>query len=126
MRVRAVSAVLALVLAAGCREAPVYDTVLVGGAVVDSTGAPAFIADVAINDGRIADRGPGVGTLGAETVDVAGLTVAPGFWDNHAHLVTLEEHHWLLPRSTRSRVLRHPRGRWPRRSLRRASDTTRS
>ena len=93
MRVRgAISAVLALVLAAGCREVPLYDTVLVGGTVVDGTGAPPFIADVAINDGRIADIGPDLGTLGAETVDVAGLTVAPGFWDNHAHLVTLEEH----------------------------------
>ncbi len=93
MRVRgAASVVLVLALAAGCGEAPVYDTVLVGGTVVDGTGAPPFIADVAIKDGRIADIGPELGALGAEIVDVTGLTVTPGFWDNHAHLVTLEEH----------------------------------
>ncbi len=93
MRLRGtVSAALVVVLATGCGETPVYDTVLVGGIVVDGTGAPAYLADVAINDGRIADIGPELGGRGVETIDVTGLTVAPGFWDNHAHLVTLEEH----------------------------------
>ncbi len=93
MRVRAaVSVVLAVAAATGCTEAQVYDTVLAGGMIVDGTGAPPFIADVAIVDGRIVDIGPDLGPLGAETVDVTGLTVTPGFWDNHAHLVTLEEH----------------------------------
>ncbi len=91
-RYGAVSVVLAVAAATSCVERQVYDTVLVGGTIVDGTGAPPFIADVAIDDGRIVDIGSDLGPLGVETVDVTGLSVTPGFWDNHAHLVTLEEH----------------------------------
>lgn len=93
MAVRGTASVgLALLLLSGCIDAPVYDTVLVGGTVVDGSGAPAFVADVAIHDGRIAAVGPDLDTRGGEVVDVSGLVVSPGFWDNHAHLVTLAEH----------------------------------
>ncbi|MGB1778186.1 MAG: N-acyl-D-amino-acid deacylase family protein [Longimicrobiales bacterium] len=87
-----VSVGLALILLSGCSDAPVYDTVLLGGTVVDGTGAPAFVADVAMDDGRIAAIGPDLGARGGEVIDVSGLIVSPGFWDNHAHLVTLAEY----------------------------------
>jgi len=91
MAVRGTASVgLALLLLAGCGDAPVYDTVLVGGTVVDGSGAPAFVADVAIHDGRIAALGHDLGSRGVEVIDVSGLIVSPGFWDNHAHLVTLK------------------------------------
>lgn len=60
------------------------DLVVKGGLVIDGTGAPARRADVAIQDGRIAQ----IGTLrdGARrTIDADGLVVAPGFIDPHTH-----------------------------------------
>lgn len=60
------------------------DLLVKGGLVIDGTGAPARSADVAIQDGRIAQ----IGTLrdGARrTIDADGLVVAPGFIDPHTH-----------------------------------------
>lgn len=61
-----------------------WDLLLVGGQVVDGTGAPWFEADVAVADGRIA-RVAAPGTLdpirARRIVDVTGLVVAPGFLD---------------------------------------------
>jgi len=56
--------------------------VLKGGTVVDSRGEQR--ADVAIEDGHVVEVGAEV--KGADTVDVAGCVVAPGFVDLHAHL----------------------------------------
>lgn len=64
---------------------PAYDTILVGGRVVDGTGAGARQADVAISDGRIAAVGELAGASAATTLDVTGLYVAPGFIDAHSH-----------------------------------------
>ena len=66
-------------------SAPIYDTILQGGRVVDGTGAPARQADVAILDGRIAAIGDLGGAAAATTLDVSGLHVAPGFIDTHSH-----------------------------------------
>ncbi len=44
------------------------------------------VADVLIEDGRIAAVGERLSASGAETVDAAGLVVAPGFIDIHVHL----------------------------------------
>jgi N-acyl-D-amino-acid deacylase len=54
-----------------------------GGTVVDGTGAPGVRADVAIEDGRIAEIGPNVS--GDKELDAAGAVVAPGFIDIHTH-----------------------------------------
>lgn len=64
------------------------DLVLRDAEVIDGTGAARFRADVVIEGGRIAAlREPGAGSDNrhALEVDVAGLTVAPGFIDLHAH-----------------------------------------
>lgn len=72
-----------------------YDFVILGGTVVDGSGAPGFRADVAISGDRIA----AVSTAGLDTadadraIDASGLVVAPGFIDNHAHIqTTIHEH----------------------------------
>jgi N-acyl-D-aspartate/D-glutamate deacylase len=60
-----------------------HDLVIRGGRVVDGTGAPAFVADVAVEDGRIVaigQVGPGRRELNAD-----GLLVTPGFVDIHTH-----------------------------------------
>lgn len=53
------------------------------GTVYDGTGAEGRVADVAIEDGRVA----GIGQIEAEAdvIDAAGLAVAPGFIDIHSH-----------------------------------------
>ena len=60
-----------------------YDVVIKGGTVVDGTGAPGFAADVAVQDGRIAEVGPGLD--GRQVLDAGGHVVAPGFIDIHTH-----------------------------------------
>lgn len=60
-------------------------TVLSGGRVFDGTGSAIADADVVISGGTIADIGTGLD--GDEQVDVTGLTVLPGFFDCHVHVM---------------------------------------
>jgi len=61
-----------------------YDLLIKNGTVINGTGSPAFYADIAVKDGKIARIGKGL--EGARTViDAAGLTVTPGFIDSHSH-----------------------------------------
>lgn len=57
-----------------------------GGFVVDGSGDPAAVADIAIVDGRIAAVGAKACSHNAgRVVDADGLVVAPGFIDIHSH-----------------------------------------
>src|SRR5215469_504948 len=60
-------------------------TVLSGGRVFDGTGSEIADADVVISDGKIVDVG--IGLDGDEQVDISGLTVLPGFFDCHVHVM---------------------------------------
>src|SRR5207244_12422686 len=53
--------------------------------VSDGSGQPGEIADVAVQDGRIAAVGQPLPAGGARTIDAAGLAVAPGFIDIKTH-----------------------------------------
>lgn len=68
----------------GGMQAPRFDLAIIRGIVVDGSGAPRRRADVGIRNGRIVAvgilRGPA-----NETIDAAGLVVAPGFIDVHTH-----------------------------------------
>jgi N-acyl-D-aspartate/D-glutamate deacylase len=61
-----------------------YDLVIRGGRVVDGTRMPAFVGDIAVKDGRIAEIGA-VSGKGRREIDAKGLVVAPGFIDVHTH-----------------------------------------
>jgi len=66
------------------------DLLLVGGTVVDGTGAPGRRADVAIAGNRVVAVGENLARNGVRRVlDVSGQVVAPGFIDLHAHLEPL-------------------------------------
>ncbi|MET9679823.1 N-acyl-D-amino-acid deacylase family protein [Streptomyces coeruleorubidus] len=60
------------------------DHVIKGVTVVDGTGAPAYTADVGIQDGRIAVIGE-VTQEARTSEDAHGLVLAPGFVDPHTH-----------------------------------------
>src|SRR3954466_11666023 len=60
------------------------DSVIVGGTLVDGTGAPGRRADIAIHDGRVVAIGA-ITEAARETIDADGLVVAPGFVDIHTH-----------------------------------------
>lgn len=55
-----------------------------GGTVHDGQGGPPVVADVAIEDGRIAAIGR-IDAAGEDEIDAAGLLVSPGFIDIHSH-----------------------------------------
>ena len=57
-----------------------------GGHVVDPATKFDTIADVLVEDGRIAAIGAGLVADGAREIDTRGLVVAPGFIDVHTHL----------------------------------------
>jgi len=70
-----------------------YDLLIRGGRVVDGSGSPAVVADVAIKDGRIARVGRLEGSTATRVIEAAGHVIAPGFIDLHAHsdLTLLED-----------------------------------
>lgn len=65
-------------------ELPEPSYTLVGGTIVDGTGAPGYAGSLVIAGDRIASVGMDV-EPGGMIVDVSGLVVAPGFIDMHSH-----------------------------------------
>ena len=90
-----VASLVAFVGLAGGQEAAgegsAFDLLLVGGTVIDGTGAPGAVADVGVRGDRVVAVAPELAREGTvRVIDASGLVVAPGFWDSHAHLVELE------------------------------------
>jgi N-acyl-D-amino-acid deacylase len=61
------------------------DFVIKGGTLIDGTGAPRRLADVAIKGSRIVAVGSFRADPKARVIDASGLIVAPGFIDLHTH-----------------------------------------
>src|SRR5580704_15546802 len=62
----------------------VHDLIIKGGTLVDGTGAPRRMADVAVDSGRITDVGQ-IQDGGHRIIDADGLLVTPGWVDIHTH-----------------------------------------
>ena len=79
-------AIVAVSLCLGCGPSqPPYDVVIVGGSVIDGTGAEPVMTDIGVRDGRIATIGPLADSPATRRIDAKGLVVAPGFIDMHNH-----------------------------------------
>jgi imidazolonepropionase-like amidohydrolase len=67
---------------------------LTGATIIDGTGSPAIEdATILVRDGRIAAVGPSARVAvppGVRAIDARGKTIAPGFWDMHAHAAQIE------------------------------------
>ena len=61
-----------------------FDLVIKSGRVIDGTGAPEQIADIAINNGEIVEVGKVSGMANRE-INAEGALVTPGFVDIHTH-----------------------------------------
>jgi len=60
-----------------------HERVIRGGTVHDGSGAPGYVADVRIADGKIVEVGEAL--RGDDVLDASGCVVAPGFIDIHTH-----------------------------------------
>lgn len=61
-----------------------YDLLVKNGRIYDGSGLPAFLGDVAIQDGRIAAIGR-INEPAVQVLDASGFAVAPGIIDFHTH-----------------------------------------
>ncbi len=62
-----------------------YDLIIRGGTVIDGTGAPGVVADVAVRAGAIVAVAADLTGDAAESIDATGKLVTPGFVDVHTH-----------------------------------------
>ena len=60
------------------------DRLIRGATIVDGSGAPGVVGDVAVEGDRIVDMGRVAGSA-RQTIDADGLVVCPGFVDPHTH-----------------------------------------
>jgi N-acyl-D-amino-acid deacylase len=78
---------LFLLLVTGLSEvqAQAVDLLIRQARVIDGTGSPWFVSDVAVDDGRIVALGVNQDAESSQTIDAAGRILAPGFIDVHTH-----------------------------------------
>jgi len=62
----------------------VRDLIIRNGTIVDGTGAPAYVGDIAIDGDRIVEVGQ-VSASARREIDATGLLVTPGWVDIHTH-----------------------------------------
>jgi dihydroorotase/N-acyl-D-amino-acid deacylase len=87
-------------LAATPAKTPMDDLVFEGGRIVDGTGAPWFVGDVAVRDGKIVAIGRLDRRPARRRIDARGLVVAPGFID----LLGQSEYNVLVDRRAASKI----------------------
>lgn len=75
-----IAAVLMATLAAA-QTANTYDIVILHGQLIDGSGQPGHVTNIAIRGDRIVTIGPLQGAKAKRTIDAKGLVVSPGFID---------------------------------------------
>jgi N-acyl-D-amino-acid deacylase len=66
-------------------DEPMYDLLIRQGRIVDGTGNPWFLGDVAVRGDRIVAVGRVPAGTAKRVIEARGLVVAPGFIDMHSH-----------------------------------------
>ena len=61
-----------------------HDLIIKAGTLIDGTGSPAVVSDVAIDDGIVVEIGHGLGPA-RRIINADGALVTPGFVDVHTH-----------------------------------------
>jgi N-acyl-D-aspartate/D-glutamate deacylase len=92
MRLLSLTLMLALASLGEQVHAQEFDLLIRRGTVVDGTGAPGYLADVAINGDRIAliTRDSVAPARARRVLEARGRIVTPGFIDAHAHVEELD------------------------------------
>src|SRR5438094_47405 len=62
-----------------------WDILIHRGTVIDGSGSPGIVGDVALHSGRIAALGPALAGEAKKVIDATGLAVTPGFIDIKTH-----------------------------------------
>jgi N-acyl-D-amino-acid deacylase len=76
---------LAFLIATPRAQAPAFDLVIRNGRIVDGTGSPWYLGDVAVRNDTIVRIAPRIDAPAAKVIDARGQVVAPGFIDIHTH-----------------------------------------
>lgn len=75
-----------LIFSCGAAFGADVDVLIKDARVVDGTGSPWFVSDIAIDDGHIVSLGSNLDLDATEVINAAGRVVAPGFIDVHTHV----------------------------------------
>ena len=62
-----------------------FDLLIKNGKIIDGAGAASLNADLAVDDGRVAEIGKFNTASAKATIDASGMYVSPGFIDLHSH-----------------------------------------
>jgi len=76
---------LASPFARGAAQTPAYDLLLRHGRIIDGSGNPWYVADVAVQGDVIVRIAPLITDSAARVIDVRGQAITPGFIDIHTH-----------------------------------------
>ena len=66
-------------LLASCSQPQTFDVLIKNGQIIDGSGQPSYVVDIAINADTIAAIGNLKNAKGRQEIDATGLVVAPGF-----------------------------------------------
>ena len=69
----------------GAQQPEHYDLVIRHGRIVDGTGGPWYVGDIALRGDTIVKIAPAIDAAATRVIDVGGQIVAPGFIDIHTH-----------------------------------------
>lgn len=62
-----------------------YDILIKNGQIIDGTGSPALLAQIAVKDGKIVKIARHIPSEAKTVIDASGKVVTPGFIDSHSH-----------------------------------------